>query len=171
MLRRFSTSAFRLQTGLFYQSFASVLKTDLKKSMLAKDTVRKDTIKHLRSELKNFEIDTKGAQNDEHGIARVIAKMIKTREKLIDEYTALKREDLAENEAAQKSVLEEYLKSLPVSSDEEVAKAAEELIAGYDDLPTMSTLMKSLNFKELAEKWKTSEASAKKYVVAAAKKK
>lgn len=110
--RLFSSTSFP-RNEKFYEEFGNLLKEDLKKSMREKNVVKKETVKLLRSELKNYEINTKGLKKNEAGLLKVLNKMIKTRKNSISQYSAAQREDLAEKEAKQVKVLQEYLLRIP----------------------------------------------------------
>ena len=123
----------------------------------------------LRSELKNFEIDSKGKENNEFGISKVINKMMKTRKNSIEEYSKLERQDLVEHETAQLKCLQAYLVQLPIASEDEVISKITKLLEDKksslkedEKMPLAAVIAKELDFKTLSEQWKTSEKDIRK---------
>lgn len=100
------------------------LNEDLKDAMRSRDELRLTTIRMLRSEIKNREIETRGPLEDA-AIQAAIRSLVKQRRESIDAYRAAEREDLAAREAAEIDVLQKYLPA-------ELSDA--ELIAIVDDV-------------------------------------
>ncbi|QEU60600.1 Aim41 [Kluyveromyces lactis] len=115
------TRAFvRFASSQGYIDGIAALKQDLKKAMLAKDNLRKTTIRGVLSTIKNKEIDSKDKDLDEFVLYDVYAKLISQRKDSIAEFVKNKREDLVEKEASEIKILENYQTALPVASREEV---------------------------------------------------
>ena len=87
------------------------LRDDLKTAMRAKDTVRRDTIRLLEAALKNVEIKQR-EEADDAVISQTIQKQIRQREESIEQYRAGGRDDLADQEAAEITVLQDYAPQL-----------------------------------------------------------
>ena len=87
------------------------LREDLKTAMRAKDKVRRDTIRLLEAALKNVEIEQR-AELDDAGIGQTIQKQIRQREESIEQYRAGGRDELADQEAAELAVLQDYAPQL-----------------------------------------------------------
>lgn len=121
------------------QGAAERLTEDLRSAMRAGDTTRRDVIRYLRAAIKNREIDMR-RELDEDEIVEVIQTQIKQRRDSIDAYRSGGRDDLADTEAVELVILEEYLPAdqKPLSEDELrriVASKAEELgLAGPADM-------------------------------------
>lgn len=81
---------------------------DMKQALREKMTGRLGTIRLLLAAIKQREIDER-TKLDDAGIVAIIDKMIKQRLESIEQYTAAKREELADKERAEIKVLEEYL--------------------------------------------------------------
>jgi len=79
-----------------------------KDAMRAGDTQRRDTLSMLRAALKNEEIETRG-ELDETRVQAIINREAKKRREAIEEYTKANRSDLAEREAAELSILSDFL--------------------------------------------------------------
>lgn len=87
------------------------LREDLKTAMRAKDTLRRDTIRLLEAALKNVEIEQR-AELDDAGIGQTIQKQIRQREESIEQYRTGGRDELADQEAAEIAVLQDYAPQL-----------------------------------------------------------
>ena len=87
------------------------MREDLKTAMRAKDTLRRDTIRLLEAALKNVEIEQR-AELDDAGIGQTIQKQIRQREESIEQYRAGGRDELADQEAAELAVLQDYAPQL-----------------------------------------------------------
>lgn len=83
------------------------LKEDMKTAMKAKDALRLGTIRMVLAELKNREID-KRSPLEEAEVAEALGSIVKKRRDAVAEAKAAGREDVAEREAAELKVVEEY---------------------------------------------------------------
>lgn len=92
------------------------LETDLKAAMIARDEMRRDTIRFVLSAVKNAEIDERGPLTPEQDIA-LLNRMSKRLIEAIDQYDAAGRTDLAERERAQLAIVKGYLPA-ELSDDE-----------------------------------------------------
>ncbi len=80
----------------------------LKAAMRSGDIKRRDTIRLLQAAIKQREIDER-INMDDAAVVAVIEKMIKQRRDSISQYEAAKREDLANVEKYEVSVLQAYM--------------------------------------------------------------
>lgn len=99
---------------------------DMKTAMRAKDTARLGAIRLLLAAIKQREVDERIELSDTDVIA-VIEKMIKQRRDSITQYEAAARQELADAEKFEISVLQAYMPQ-PMS-EAEVAAAVEAAIA------------------------------------------
>jgi uncharacterized protein len=83
------------------------LDADLKQAMRDGDTTRRDTIRLLRSALKNAEIE-KRAPLGEQEADKVVAREAKQRRDSIEEYRKGNRDDLVAKEQAELEILQAY---------------------------------------------------------------
>ena len=98
----------------------------MKDAMRSGDTKRRDAIRLLQAAIKQREVDDR-VEMDDVAVIAVIEKMIKQRKDSITQYVAAKREDLADVERYEVSVLQAYMpKAL---SDSEIEGIVEEVIA------------------------------------------
>lgn len=93
------------------------IQEDMKTAMRSKQTKRLSTIRLLLAAIKQVEVDDrKTLSNDE--ILAIITKMIKQRKDSVEIYTKANRQDMADAEAAEIEILNEYLPE--ALSDEEI---------------------------------------------------
>ncbi|MFN3944027.1 MAG: GatB/YqeY domain-containing protein [Allosphingosinicella sp.] len=88
------------------------IKADLTAAMKAGDKPRTATIRLIQSAIKNRDIELRTASatpDDDVLVTEVLQKMIKQRRESIDMYRKGGREELAEAEAAEVSVIEDFL--------------------------------------------------------------
>lgn len=109
------------------------LMQQMKEAMKAKDTETLGTIRLLRSEIKNFEIDN--GEQDDAGVQKIVARMIKQWKDAINDYKAGGREDLVVEAQQKLKVLEKFLPAQ--MSEEAVRKLVAEVVveAGADAKP------------------------------------
>ena len=90
----------------------------MKDAMRSGDTKRRDTIRLLQAAIKQREVDDR-IEMDDVAIIVVIEKMIKQRKDSITQYVAAKREDLADIERYEVSILQGYMPKALSDSDVE----------------------------------------------------
>jgi uncharacterized protein YqeY len=81
---------------------------DMKIAMRAKDTARLSTVRLLLAAIKQREVDERRDMTDSD-VAVIIDKMVKQRRDSITQFEAGKRQDLAELERAEVTVLQTYM--------------------------------------------------------------
>ena len=99
---------------------------DMKSAMRAKDKARLGTIRLLLAAMKQREVDERIELSDTDVVA-IIEKMNKQRRDSISQYEAAKRQDLADIEKSEMSVLATYMPQQ--LSEEEISSAVVEAIA------------------------------------------
>ena len=102
------------------------LTEDMKAAMKAGDKLLLETVRSLRGDIKNAQIE-KGAELDDEEILQVIARDAKKRRDAIAEYRKYGREDKAEAEQAELTVIDTYLPEQ--LGREEIEKVVLETIA------------------------------------------
>ncbi|MDP3940798.1 MAG: GatB/YqeY domain-containing protein [bacterium] len=87
------------------------LQTELKDSMLAKDTERTSTLRLLLSAITYYEIQKGGAgyEATDEDVLAVIGREVKQRNDAIEQFMVAGREELAAKELKEKAILEVYL--------------------------------------------------------------
>ena len=101
----------------------------MKAAMRSGDTKRRDTIRLLQAAIKQREIDER-IEMDDAAVVAVIEKMLKQRRDSITQYEAAKREDLANIEKYEISVLRAYMPQ--AFSDSEIEHLVDEVIASIE---------------------------------------
>ncbi len=99
---------------------------DMKAAMRAKDTPRLGAIRLLQAAIKQREVDER-IELDDAQVVAVIEKMLKQRRDSISQYEAAKRDDLADVEKFEVSVLQAYMPQ--ALSDVEVDQMVVDAIA------------------------------------------
>ncbi len=110
----------------FDMSLKQQISEDMKSAMRAKETARLGTIRLLLAAMKQREVDERIELTDADVIA-VIEKMLKQRRDSISQYEAAGRQDLADVEKAEMTVLQAYMPQQ--LSEAEIAAAIAEAIA------------------------------------------
>jgi len=106
------------------------IKQALVGAMKGGDKPRTGTIRLIQSALKNRDIELRGAANppeDDVLVTEVLQKMIKQRRESIEMYQKGGRQELADIEAAEVAVIEEFLPKQ--MSDAEIGAAIDALVA------------------------------------------
>lgn len=93
-----------------------ILKEEQKLAMKAKDKIRLGTIRLALSAIKQREVDEQITLNDDDILA-VLVKMVKQRRDSVAQYEAANRQDLADAEQAEITILEAFMPQ-PLSDDE-----------------------------------------------------
>ncbi|MGV3742628.1 MAG: GatB/YqeY domain-containing protein [Burkholderiaceae bacterium] len=118
---------------------------DMKAAMRAKDSARLGTIRLLTAAMKQKEVDERIELNDTHVLA-IIEKMIKQRKDSISQFEAGGRQDLADIEKAELTVLSTYMPA--AMSDDEIRKEVDAAVAqtgaaGPQDMGKVMGVLKS----------------------------
>lgn len=137
------------------------INNDIKKAMLARDHARLEALRGIKKEF--LEAKTaKGADGEltNETANKILAKMLKQRRESAEIYKSQGREDLAEGELGEASVIEEYLPK-PLTEEELIA-ALKEIIArtGATSIKELGKVM-GIASKELAGKADGKAISAK----------
>ena len=120
------------------------LKEEQKVSMKAKDKLRLGTIRLALSAIKQREVDERITLSD-NDIVAILTKMVKQRRDSVSQFESANRQDLADAEKAEITVLEEFMPQ-PLS-DQEVTALIESAIsnsgaAGMQDMGKVMAVLK-----------------------------
>jgi uncharacterized protein len=99
---------------------------DMKAAMRAKDAERLGTIRLLTAAMKQKEVDER-IELDDAAVIGIVDKLIKQRKDSVEAFEKAKRQDLADKEAAEITVLQAYLPAR-LSADE-IAAAVKAIVA------------------------------------------
>jgi uncharacterized protein YqeY len=127
-------------------SLKAQISEDMKTAMRAKDSVRLGAVRLLLSAIKQREVDERVELDDSNVIA-VIEKMLKQRRDSITAYESANRQDLADIEKFEVTVLQTYLPQQ--LSEDEVKSILEQVIvdtgaAGIKDMSKVMAAIKPL---------------------------
>ncbi len=109
--------------------------------MKAQQTARLAVLRMMKTAVKNREIEAR-AELDDAAVIKVLATLINQRKDSIEQFTRGGRMDLAEKEAAEIPIIEEYL---PASaSEEEIAAVVDAVLkdAGPVTVKDLGSIMK-----------------------------
>lgn len=117
---------------------------DLKEAMKNKEADRLSTIRFLQSAIKNKEIELRPNAITEQDILAVIKKSVKQRKESIEQYESAGRNDLADKEKFELTVLEAYMPAQMTQA--QVEKIVAEVIAeqGASSMKDMGGVMKEV---------------------------
>ena len=121
-------------------SLKARISEDMKSAMKAKETARLAAIRLLLAAIKQKEVDER-AELDDAAVNAVIEKLVKQRKDSVTQYEAAGRQDLADAEKAEITVLSAYLPEK--MSNEEIAAAVAAAVAqtGASGAADMGKLM------------------------------
>lgn len=91
---------------------ADRIEADLVQAAKARDEVRLQSLRLLKSALKNYSIEIKGDVSPQQ-MLQILQKEVKKRQEAAALYADADRPELAEKEKAEQAILEEYLPELP----------------------------------------------------------
>jgi uncharacterized protein YqeY len=106
-------------------SIEKKLMEDMKSAMKAQDKIRLETIRGVRAQIKNTQIEI-GRELNEEEVIQVLMNAAKKRKEAIEQYQALGREDRAATETQELKIIESYLPEQ--MSAEDIAKIVDEVI-------------------------------------------
>lgn len=127
-------------------SIGEQVQKDMVTAMRGREELRLSTLRMVKSALKNKEID-KRATLDEKEEQQVLSTLIKQRRDSIEQFQKGGRQELADKEAAEIKIIEDYLpKAL---GDEDITAAVKATIAemGSPTMKDMGTVMKNVMAK------------------------
>jgi len=120
------------------------IKTAVKEAMKAKEKQRLAALRLISAECKKVEVDERIELDDERVIA-IITKMVKQRKDSITQYEDAGRDDLAETEKFELSVIDEFLPE--ALSDDELSQLVADAVstsgaAGMQDMGKVMGVLK-----------------------------
>jgi uncharacterized protein len=127
-------------------SYIERIQNDLTIAMREKDELRLSVLRMVKSSLKYKEIEKVRPLDDLESM-QVLQTLVKQRRESVEQFTKGGRKDLAEKEAKEIAIIEEYLPSAP--SDEEIHRAVEEAISeeSANSLKQMGAVIKAARAK------------------------
>lgn len=116
--------------------------SDLTASMKAKDAARLSTLRMVKANLMNLQIDKGGELTDEE-VTKALQSLVKQRRDSIEQYQNAGRAELADKEAAEIKVIENYLPQAASAQEIDVAVLAAIAETGASSMKDMGTVMKA----------------------------
>jgi uncharacterized protein YqeY len=125
-------------------SMENKLSENLKEALKAGDKIKISTLRLMLSEVKNRKIADRTDKLQDETMIGIIQKMARQRKESIEQFKKGGREDLAEKESKELSILEEYLPQQ--LSEEDLEKIVSESIAqtGAASIKDMGKVMKDV---------------------------
>lgn len=129
-------------------SLRAQLDADLKEAMKARDQVRLNTIRSVKSAMKYKEVEGGEAVTlGDDGIMKVLVALVKQRKDAIEQFRAGNRDDLADKEQKELEVLQAYLPQ-PLTEAEIEALVVETIAeVGATGPRDMGAVMKAIGSK------------------------
>lgn len=116
--------------------------SDLTAALKAKDANRLSTLRMVKANLMNRQIE-KGAELDDDEVTKALQSLVKQRKDSIEQYTNAGRTELAEKEQAEIVVLEDYLPQAASVEEIEAAVAQAVTETGASSMKEMGAVMKA----------------------------
>jgi len=120
--------------------------SDLTAAMKAKDADRLSTLRMVKANLMNSQIE-KGSELTDDEVTKALQSLVKQRRDSIEQYNNAGRSELAEKEAAEITVLEEYLPQAASADEIDAAVTAAVAETGASSMKEMGAVMKAVAAK------------------------
>jgi len=120
--------------------------SDLTAAMKAKDADRLSTLRMVKANLMNRQIE-KGSELTDDEVTKALQSLVKQRRDSIEQYNNAGRSELAEKEAAEITVLEEYLPQAASADEIDAAVTAAVAETGASSMKEMGAVMKAVAAK------------------------
>lgn len=127
-------------------TFEQKLQPDLTDAIKSRDTIRMNTIKGVKTAIMEVKTAKNGKKDlEDSDIVKIIQKLAKTRKETGELYKSNNRQDLADIEFGELSVLETYLPKM--LSEDEIRTIVDKTIAelGVTDMKGMGRVMGTIN--------------------------
>lgn len=119
----------------------ATLSSEMKKAMKAKQKARLVVIRSMQAAIKQIEIDGQTTIEDDATVLPILDKMLKQRRDSFKQFTDAERPELAEKEAFEMEIIQEFLPQ-PLTEDEIVKLVAEAIAeSGASSMQEMGKVM------------------------------
>jgi uncharacterized protein YqeY len=127
-------------------SISEQVQKDMVAAMRSRDELRLSTLRMVKAALKNKEIDKRAPLDDQES-QQILSTLIKQRRDSIEHFTKGGRQELADKEAAEITMIEHYLPK--AMGEEQIAEVVKATIAemGSPGMKEMGTVMKNVMAK------------------------
>ena len=123
-------------------SLKDTIVSDLTEAMKAKDAARLSTLRMVKANLMNRQIDKGGELTDDE-VIKALQSLVKQRRDSVEQYEKAGRDELAAKEKAEIAVIENYLPQSASAADIEAAVAAAITETGATTIKDMGLVMKA----------------------------
>ena len=120
--------------------------SDLTAAMKAKDADRLSTLRMVKANLMNRQIE-KGSELNDEEVTKALQSLVKQRRDSIEQYNKAGRSELADKEAAEITVLDEYLPQAASADEIDAAVSAAVAETGASSMKDMGAVMKAVMSK------------------------
>lgn len=118
------------------------LMADIKSAMIAKDSVKLNTLRFLNAAIKNKEIELRPTPIVSDDIMAVIKKLVKQRKESIEQFGTAGRTDLVDQETAELKILENYVPAQMTKDQIEILVSEIVIATGAKTIKDMGLVMK-----------------------------
>jgi len=115
---------------------------DLTTSLKAQDAARTSTLRMVKAAMMNRKID-KGAELDDDDMLKLLRSLVKQRKDSVEQYEKAGRNDLADKEQAEITVIESYLPQPATEAEIQQAVSAAIAETGASSMKDMGKVMKA----------------------------
>ncbi|WP_285269590.1 GatB/YqeY domain-containing protein [Kaistella rhinocerotis] len=122
-------------------SLEDTISEAIKTAMREKDKVALDSLRAVKAQILLLKTEAKGAEVSAEQEIAILQRMIKQRKDSMEQFTAQNRSDLADVEAAQMKVIEQYLPKQLTSEELEVEIAKIIADTGAADMKDLGKVM------------------------------
>ena len=141
-------------------SISEQVTKDMVAAMKAREELKLSTLRMMKSALKNKEIDKRAPLDDKEAL-QVLSTMIKQRKDSIEQFTKGGRQELADKEASEITIIEAYMPK--AIGEAEIVAAVRAIIAemGSPTMKDMGTVMKNTmaKFAGATRRWQSRQRS------------
>jgi len=123
-------------------SLSKQIVSDLTAAMKAQDAGRTSTLRMVKAAMMNRKID-KGAELDDDDMLKLLRSLVKQRKDSVEQYEKAGRNDLADKEQAEITVIESYLPQPATEAEIQQAVSAAIAETGASSMKDMGKVMKA----------------------------
>ena len=123
-------------------SLGEQIVSDLTAAMKAQDTQRTSTLRMVKAAMMNRKIE-QGTELTDDDVQKLLRSLVKQRRDSIEQYQKAGRQELADKEAAEISVIEAYLPQAAATDEIEAAVTAAIAESGATSMKDMGKVMKA----------------------------
>jgi uncharacterized protein YqeY len=123
-------------------NLAEKIQKDLVDAMRAKDELRLSVVRGIKAAIKHKEVDKMRALDDQESL-QILQTLVKQRKESIEQFTKGGRQELADKETKELSIIESYLPAgaSPAEMDAAISKALAE--TGANSMKQMGAVVKA----------------------------